>query len=134
MQHHVQPAHCAPSPCHRWSPSAHPDSRATTRLNLPGFWRIPVGPHGAEFAKFTRAVKKSQSGRLSAQASAARIVGLAMYFQIRSARASARRLLLAGLPSARLPAARVGTGLLMAGLVSSAALIALAARVGIDPP
>ena len=60
--------------------------------------------------------------------------GLAMYFQIRSARAADKRLLLAGLPAARLLAARAGTGLLMAGLVSAVALIALAARIGIDHP
>jgi len=60
--------------------------------------------------------------------------GLAMYFQIRSARAADKRVLLAGLPAARLLAARAGTGLLMAGLVSAVALIALAARSGIDHP
>src|SRR5262245_32453270 len=60
--------------------------------------------------------------------------GLAMYFQIRSARAADKRMLLAGLPSARLPAARAGTGLLMAALVSAVALAALAVRTGIDHP
>jgi hypothetical protein len=60
--------------------------------------------------------------------------GLAMYFQIRSARAADKRMLLAGLPAARLLAARAGTGLLMAALVSAVALIALAARIGIDHP
>jgi len=53
--------------------------------------------------------------------------GLAMYFQIRSARAADKRMLLAGLPRTRLLAARAGTGLLMAGLV-------LAVRIGIDHP
>ena len=60
--------------------------------------------------------------------------GLAMYFQIRSARGADKRLQLAGLPAARLLAARAGTGLLMAGLVSGVALAALAVRVGIDHP
>lgn len=60
--------------------------------------------------------------------------GLAMYFQIRSARAADKRLLLAGLRVSRLLAARAGTGLLMAGLVSLVALIALVARTGIDHP
>jgi hypothetical protein len=59
---------------------------------------------------------------------------LAMYFQIRSARATDRRMLLAGLPRARLLAARAGTGLLLAGLVSAVALVALALRTGIDHP
>jgi hypothetical protein len=60
--------------------------------------------------------------------------GLAMYFQIRSARAADKRMLLAGLPAARLLAARAGTGLLMAGLVSAVALLALVVRTGIDHP
>lgn len=60
--------------------------------------------------------------------------GLAMYFQIRSARAADKRLLLAGLRVSRLLAARAGTGLLMAGLVSAVALIALVIRTGIDDP
>ena len=47
--------------------------------------------------------------------------GLAMYFQICSARAADKRLLLAGLPPTRLLAARAGTGLLMAALVSARA-------------
>jgi hypothetical protein len=59
---------------------------------------------------------------------------LAMYFQVRSARAADRRLLLAGLPQARLIAARAGTGLLLAGLASAVALVALALRTGIDDP
>ncbi|MBY0289333.1 MAG: ABC transporter permease [Mycobacteriaceae bacterium] len=59
---------------------------------------------------------------------------LAMYFQIRSARAADRRMLLAGLPSPRLIAARAGTGLLLALLASAVALVALAARTGIDDP
>ncbi|AEV73408.1 MULTISPECIES: ABC transporter permease [Mycolicibacterium] len=59
---------------------------------------------------------------------------LAMYFQVRSARAADKRMLLAGLPPARLIAGRAGTGLLLAGLVSAVALVALAVRTGIDDP
>ena len=59
---------------------------------------------------------------------------LAMYFQIRSARAADKRMLLAGLPPARLICARAGTGLLLAGLVSLVALTALEVRAGIDNP
>ncbi|MFI9811872.1 ABC transporter permease [Saccharothrix variisporea] len=58
----------------------------------------------------------------------------AMYFQTRAARAADRRLVLAGLPAARLVAARLLTGLALAVLASSAALLALAARAGIDDP
>lgn len=60
--------------------------------------------------------------------------GLAMYFQIRSARMADKRLLLAGLPAVRLLAARAGTGLLMACLVSAVALAALVVRVGVEHP
>jgi hypothetical protein len=62
------------------------------------------------------------------------LAGIAMYFQIRAARAADRRLVLAGLPSARLVTARLATGLVLAVLVSAAALVALAARTGIDDP
>nr|WP_231588687.1 ABC transporter permease [Mycobacterium nebraskense] len=60
--------------------------------------------------------------------------GLAMYFQICQARAADKRMLLAGLPPRRLLAARAGTGLLMAVLVSAVALVALTVRTGIDHP
>lgn len=60
--------------------------------------------------------------------------GLAMYFQVRQARAADKRLLLAGLPPRRLLTARASTGLLMAVLVSAVALIALAVRTGVDHP
>lgn len=59
---------------------------------------------------------------------------LAMYFQIRSARAADIRMLLAGLPRGRLIAARASTGLLLAAMVSAVALIALAVRTGIESP
>ena len=62
------------------------------------------------------------------------LAGIAMYFQIRSARASDRRVVLAGLPAHRLAAARVATGLGLAVLVSAAALLALTVRTGIDAP
>src|SRR4029450_4394321 len=60
--------------------------------------------------------------------------GLAMYFQIRSARGADKRMQLARLPRPRLLPARAGPGLLMAGLVSAVALAALAVRTGIDHP
>lgn len=62
------------------------------------------------------------------------LAGIALYFQLREARAADRRLVLAGLPSARLVAARVTTGLALAVLASAAALVALSARTGIDQP
>lgn len=59
---------------------------------------------------------------------------IAMYFQVRSARATDRRLVLAGLAPTRLVAARAATGLVLALLVSVVSLLALAARTGIDAP
>jgi hypothetical protein len=62
------------------------------------------------------------------------LAGIAMYFQMRAARAADRRLVLAGLPANRLVTARIGTGLALAMLVTAAALVTLAARTGIDDP
>lgn len=59
---------------------------------------------------------------------------LAMYFQVRSARAADTRMLLAGLSRGRLIAARASTGLLLAAMVSAVALTALVVRTGIDSP
>jgi hypothetical protein len=62
------------------------------------------------------------------------LAGIAMYFQTRAARTTDRRLVQAGLPASRLVAARIGTGLVLVGLTGLAALIALAARTGLDDP
>lgn len=62
------------------------------------------------------------------------VAGVAMYFQVRSARAADRRLVLAGLRPARLVAARAVAGLTIALLASAAAFAALAVRTGIDAP
>jgi hypothetical protein len=65
---------------------------------------------------------------------AAFIAAIAMYFQVRAARAADRRLVLAGLPAARLAAARAVTGLVLAAVASAAALATLAMRTGIGHP
>lgn len=62
------------------------------------------------------------------------LAGLAMYFQIASSRAADRRLVLAGLPPARLVSARLLTGLALALLVTAVSLVALLIRTGIDAP
>lgn len=62
------------------------------------------------------------------------LAGIAMYFQVAAARNVDRRLVLAGIGSTRLIAARLGTGLALAGLVSAVALVTLAARSGMDNP
>jgi ABC-2 family transporter protein len=65
---------------------------------------------------------------------AAFIAAIAMYFQVRAARAADRRLVLAGLPPGLLAAARAVTGLALAVVASAAALVTLAARTGIEHP
>jgi hypothetical protein len=62
------------------------------------------------------------------------LAAIAMYFQIGAARDVDRRLVISGLPTARLVAARLAAGLALAVLASIAALLALAIRTGIDQP
>lgn len=62
------------------------------------------------------------------------LAGVAMYFQVQAARDADRRLVIAGLPGARLVGARLLAGLALACLASAAALVALALRTGIDDP
>ncbi|MGW6396410.1 ABC transporter permease [Streptomyces sp. NPDC055103] len=58
------------------------------------------------------------------------IAAIAMYFQLRGARAADRRLVLAGLAPHRLVTARMATGLALGLLAAAAALAALAVRTG----
>lgn len=62
------------------------------------------------------------------------LAGLAMYFQVSGARDPDRRLVLAGLPPARLVIARLSTGLILAVTAAATALLALVVRSGIDTP
>ncbi|MFD0274250.1 ABC transporter permease [Kitasatospora sp. NPDC127111] len=62
------------------------------------------------------------------------IAANAMYFQIRGSRDADRRLVLAGLPTSRLVAARMATGGVLALTATAAALAALAARTSITQP
>lgn len=63
------------------------------------------------------------------------VAAVAMYFQIRSARAADRRLVLAGLPSSRLVLARMTTGALLAFVAAAASDTTLVLRVGgLDRP
>lgn len=65
---------------------------------------------------------------------AAYIAGIAMYFQIAATRDTDRRVVIAGLPAARLALARLLTGGCLALLAATTALTALAVRSGIDAP
>lgn len=62
------------------------------------------------------------------------LAGIAMYFQVSSARNTDRRLVLAGLPRRHLVTARLATGGVLAVIASLAALSALAAGTGVDDP
>ena len=65
---------------------------------------------------------------------AAFLAGIAMYFQTATTRDSDRRLVIAGLPAYRIVLARMLTGLTLAALAGSAALVALAVRTGVGDP
>jgi len=65
---------------------------------------------------------------------AAFLTGLAMYFQMSSARNTDKRLVLAGLAPSRLVGARLLTGLTLALVTTAVSLLALAARTGVDAP
>ncbi|WP_448809856.1 ABC transporter permease [Agromyces bauzanensis] len=65
---------------------------------------------------------------------AAFLAALAMYFQTRQARSADRRLVLAGLPTWALVVSRMSTGLLIAVLVSAAAMGTLFLRTEVDDP
>lgn len=65
---------------------------------------------------------------------AAFLAALAMYFQTRQAHSADRRLVIAGLPTLALVISRVLTGLLIAVLVSAAALATLFLRADVDDP
>jgi hypothetical protein len=62
------------------------------------------------------------------------VAAIAMYFQVAAAREVDRRLIVSGLGTARLVAARLAAGLTMALLASAAALLALQVRGGIGQP
>lgn len=62
------------------------------------------------------------------------VAAIAMYFQIRAARATDQRLVLAGLSPTRLMIARMGTGMVLAGAAAAVSLLALQIRTGIGDP
>lgn len=62
------------------------------------------------------------------------VAAIAMYFQIRSARAADRRLVLAGLAPTRLVSARLTTGAALALTAAAASYATLAVRTGVDHP
>ncbi|MEV0901599.1 ABC transporter permease [Actinoplanes sp. NPDC049802] len=71
---------------------------------------------------------------ISAGWAAGVIAAVGMYFQVRGAHAADRRVVLAGLPAARLVTARLATGLALAALATTTALLALAVRTDVPSP
>lgn len=62
------------------------------------------------------------------------LAGIAMYFQVSAARATDRRLVLAGLPRRHLVTARVATCLVLGLVAATAALLALGLQNGLESP
>lgn len=87
---------------------------------LASFSRLLGGPEGP-------AVELATAGW-----AAGFIAGVAMYFQTATTRSTDRRVVIAGLPAARLALARLVTGGCLAVLAAITALLALVARTGID--
>ncbi|NUT37106.1 MAG: ABC transporter permease [Hamadaea sp.] len=84
--------------------------------------RLLAGPGGAT-------VETASAGW-----AAAFLAGIAMYFQTAATRDTDRRLVIAGLPAARLVAGRLLTGLVLAVMAAAVAQSALAIRTGLDAP
>lgn len=89
---------------------------------LASFAKLLGGPNGP-------AVELATAGW-----AAAFIAGVAMYFQTASTRGTDRRVVIAGLPAARLSLARLITGGCLAVLAATTALLALLARNGVGDP
>ncbi|MDQ2826393.1 MAG: ABC transporter permease [Actinomycetota bacterium] len=62
------------------------------------------------------------------------LAGIAMFFQTAAMRDTDRRVVIAGIPASQLALARLLTGACLALLAATTALVALAARTGIDSP
>jgi hypothetical protein len=83
---------------------------------------------------FGNAGAASTVGIATAGWAAGFLAGIAMYFQVAGAREADRALVLAGLPTRRLVAARLSAGLGLAVVAGGTALAALTVRTGIDSP
>jgi len=101
---------------------------------VPTVFVVVVAKSMADSAKLLGGVGGPAVETASAGWAAAFLAGIAMYFQTAATRDTDRRVVIAGLPPSRLIAARLITGTALAALASGAALIALAARTGIDHP
>lgn len=75
-----------------------------------------------------------QAEAASAGWTAGFVAAVAMYFQVRSARAADRRLVLAGLTPTRLVSARLASGAALALVAAIASYLTLSIRFGVDHP
>ena len=101
---------------------------------VPAIFVIAAAGSLAESAKLLGGPGGSAVATATAGWAAGFLAGLAMYFQMAAARDADRRLVLAGLPTGRLVASRLSTGLALAILASGVSVLALLARTGIDDP
>jgi len=100
---------------------------------VPVVFVVVVAGSLADFAKVLGGTGPAVETVTAAWA-AAFLAGIAMYFQTATTRETDRRVVIAGFPAARLVLARLLTGLTLAVFASTAALVALAIRTGIDDP
>jgi ABC-2 family transporter protein len=101
---------------------------------VPTIFVVVVAGSMADAAKLLGGVGGPAVETASAGWAAAFLAGIAMYFQTAATRDTDRRIVIAGLAPGRLVGARLITGMVLAVLASTAALLALAARTGIDHP
>lgn len=101
---------------------------------VPTVFVVVVAGSMADAAKLLGGVGGPAVETAAAGWAAAFLAGIAMYFQTAATRTTDRRVVIAGLPAHRLVLARLLAGISLATLASTAALLALAARTGIDHP
>ena len=101
---------------------------------VPTVFVVVVGGSMADFATLLGGIGGPAVETATAGWAAAFLAGIAMYFQTAATRETDRRIVIAGLDPHRLVAARLLTGLVLAALASTTALVALAIRIGIDHP
>jgi len=113
---------------------------ARNRVNLlllvvvPTVFVVVVAGSMADAAKLLGGVGGPAVETAAAGWAAAFLAGIAMYFQTAATHETDRRVVIAGLRPRALVLARLLTGFILALAASTAALIALAARTGIDHP
>ena len=101
---------------------------------VPTVFVVVAGGALADFAKILGGPDGPVVQTATAGWAAAFLAGIATYFQTATTCDTDRRVVIAGLPASRLALARLLTGGCLALLATTIALIALAARTGIDAP